>query len=166
MGDFIAGGYTATYNAKALGQTAEGFFLSHEFFKRIITGDAGGDAPQDAIYRGRAQFVETELLEAIAAGIADLVEPYAATRGTPLTMGVIGQQDVGRSGCVGRAASLVLTAIAGTCAAATPASITMPLSMLAENYPVRVLYGPDLRRIPIRIRVYPNISTGVFGTVT
>ena len=165
MGDFVSGPYTATYNAKALGQTAQGFFLSHEFFKRLITGDKYGDAPQSAIYRGRAQFCEYELIEADAAGVADLKEPYADTVGTPLTMGEIGTLDVGGGTCSGVALQLILTALAGSCAAQHgPATITLPLSILAEGYPVRVLYGPDLRSVPIRQRIYPNASTGVFGT--
>lgn len=162
MGEFIAGPYTATYNAKALGQTLQGFTLSHEFFKRLITGDLYGDAPQDAIYRGRAQFVEYELIEALAAGVADLTEPYASTLGTPLTMGTIGKLDVGYSGCAGAALPLVLTKVAGSCA--TPATITLPLSILAEGYPIRALYGIDLRQIPIRQRIYAD-GSGVFGTV-
>jgi hypothetical protein len=165
-GTFIAGPYTATYNSKALGQAAQGFTLSHEYFKRLITGDAGGDTPQDAIYRGRAQFLEMELIEAISAGIADMIDPYAGTLGTPLTRGAIGTLDVGYSGYTGKAKQVVLTAVAGSSAGTSgPASVTLPLCILAEGYPVRILYGPDLRSIPVRLRSYPN-SDAVFGTVT
>ncbi len=62
--DFIAGAYTATYNSKALGQTAEGWRISETVLKRLITGDAGGDTPQDAIYRGREVFFAGRLIEA------------------------------------------------------------------------------------------------------
>ncbi len=165
MGDFVSGAYTATYNAKALGQTAQGFFLSHEFFKRMVMGDLFGDAPQDAIYRGRAQFVEYELIEALKAAVADLTDPYATSLGTLLTTGILGQLDVGSTTCPGKVKPLVLTAVASTCAAAFgPVTVTLPLSILAEGYPVRVLYGPDLRTVPIRQRIYPG-SGGVFGTV-
>ena len=166
LGNFVAGGYTATYGGAALGQTAQGYTISHEFFKRLITGDAGGDSPLNAIYRGRAQFVEYELFEALVAGIAALIEPYATVPGTPLTMGAIGQMDVSTATCGGAADVLVLTALPGTCAAdAGPATITFTYSILAEGYPVRALLGPDLRSIPIRQRIYPD-STGVFGTET
>lgn len=164
-GTFIAGPYTATYNAKALGQSAQGFWLSHEFFKRLVTGDLGGQTPQDAIYQGRSQFVEYELIEAASAGIPDLIDPYATVLGTPLTMGVIGTLDAGYSGYTGKAKQLILTAVAGSSAEfAAQATITLPLSVLVEGYPTRFLCGPDLRQIPIRQRVYPNAS-GVFGTM-
>ena len=110
--EFIAGPYTATYNGKALGQSADGWRLSHQFFKRIVTGDLGGDSPQDAIYRGREQMLSGRLIEADKAGIPDLVDPYADTVGTPWTMGVVGLLDVRGAGTgspTSRCKSLVLT---------------------------------------------------------
>lgn len=169
---FVAGRYTATYNSKALGQTADGFRLSHQFLKRLITGDLGGDTPQDAVYRGREQFIQYTLLEALAAGVAEVVEPYAGTPGDPLELGVIGALDVrgvddGSGGRTAVAQSLVLTVVAGTTAEeAGPASITLPLTILVENFPVEILYAPDVREVPIRQRVYPNMSTGAFGSET
>ena len=160
MSNFVAGPYTATYDGVALGLTTQGFTLSHEFFKRLITGDVFGDGPVNSIYRGRAQFVEFESLEAENAGVLALTEPY----GTALTSGVIGQFDVTQGACTGASAALVLTKVTGSCA--TPATVSFPLSVLAEGYPVRALYGQDLRTIPLRLRVYPNYSTGVFGTRT
>ena len=170
MTAFVAGRYTATYNSKALGQTSEGFRLSHQFFQRLITGDLGGDTPQDAIYRGREQFINYTLIEALAAGVADVVEPFAGTVGTPLTLGTIGALavrgvDDGSGGRTSVAKSLVLTVVAGTTAEeGGPASITLPLAILAEGFPVEVFYGPDLREVPVRQRIYPTMSTGVFGT--
>jgi hypothetical protein len=38
--------------------------------------------------------------------------------------------------------------------------------MLAEGFPVELLMAPDLKEVPIRMRVYPDDSTGVFGTQT
>lgn len=162
MSNFVAGPYTATYDGVALGLTTQGFTLSHEFFKRLITGDVFGDGPVNAIYRGRAQFVEFESLEAENAGVLALTEPYGA--GTQLVSGVIGQFDQTSGDCTGVSKALVLTKVAGSCA--TPATVSFPLSVLAEGYPVRALYGQDLRTIPLRLRVYPNDSTGIFGTRT
>lgn len=165
-GTFVAGAYTATYNAKASGQAAQGYRISHSFFKRLVTGDLGGDTPQDGIYRGREQFISYELIEAVSAAIPDLVDPYASTLGTPHTMGVIGTLDVGYSGFTGKAKQLILTAVTGSSADDSgPATITFPLSIIAETFPVDVLYAPDLRQVPIRQRIYPNES-GVFGTET
>lgn len=155
---FIAGRYTATWNSLALGQSADGLRVMHQIFKRLITGDAWGDTPQDGIYRGAAVMVSVNLIEYNAAAIATLKWPYNATA---WDMGVIGRLDVGSS----LVKSLVLTAVASTPAASTPASITMANTILAENFPVEILLAPDLREVPIRLRTYPN-GSGVFATET
>ena len=155
---FIAGQYTATWNALALGQTADGYRLSHQFFKRLITGDAFAQSPQDAVYQGAEVTLSARLIEYNAAAVQTLKWPYSAT---PWTMGVIGRLDVGSA----IAKSLVLTAIAGTPAAATPATITALLSILQEGFPVEVLFAPDLREVPLRMRIYPS-TQGVFATET
>lgn len=174
MSKFVAGGYTATWATAALGQTADGFRISHSFFKRLITGDLAADTPQDAIYRGREQFVGFTLIEAEEAGVADLTEPYFATTGVPLALGPIGNLDVQGDQADGtptagavKAKALVLTAVSGTVAAnAGPATITFTFAVMAEGFPVEVLYAPDLREIPVRMRVYPDMTSSRFGTVT
>lgn len=161
MGDFISGAYSATYNGKDVGIVEEGFRLSHELFKQIVTGDQDGQTPIEGIYQGRAQFITFTCQEANKAAVPDLAEPYADRDGSsnviPGTLGRIGQQDVGNDTCPGAAKPLILIAIPGLCAASRgPASITFPLAILAENFPVDVLYGPTLKQIPLRLRVYPE----------
>lgn len=175
MGNFVAGPYTATYNAKALGQTAEGFTISHQFLKRLVQGDAYGQTPQDAVYQGREQFVSARFIEAMEAGVRDLVEPYADVPETPYYLGrpgVLDVRGVGGSSPQAIAKSLVLTAIAGTPAANDgPATATFLRSILAEGQAVDVLLGPDLREVPVRLRVYPyeddsDSDRWKFGTET
>jgi len=170
VANFIAGGYTATYNAKRLGQTADGWRLSHQFFKRLITGDSGAQTPQDAVYQGKEQRINGRLIEADEAGITDLIDPYADTIGTPWTLGKVGLMDVrgqGGGSIVVRAKSLILTAITGTASATDmQATITLPLSILIEGFPVEVLLAPDLREVPVSMRVYPNMTTLLFGSNT
>lgn len=170
MGKFIAGQYTATYNAKTLGQSAEGWRLSFEVFKRIVTGDLGAETPQDAVYQGQAYFAAFRLIEPASAGVADLLGPYASTVGTPWDLGKIGLLDVQGAGTatpVSRCKPLVLTAVSGTSAYNdAQQTITCPLAILAEGFPVEVLLAPDLREVPIRMRIYPNMATGLFGTQT
>lgn len=171
MSNFVAGQYTATWNSLALGQTQEGFRLSHSFFKRLITGDLAAQTPQDAVYQGREQFVAFRLIEAAAAGAGALAEPYQAAN-NGINLGTIGVLDIQGSavgsGFNGPAHALVLTAVAGTTAATFgPATITFPYSILAEGFPVEVLYGPDLRDIPIRMRCYPDMAaSGRFASLT
>jgi hypothetical protein len=170
MSGFIAGTYTATWNNKALGQTADGFRLSHSFFKRLVTGDLGAQTPQDAIYQGREQFCAFRLIEAALAGAEELAEPYAFNS-SELRLGTIGVLDQQGSTASGSptpfAKSLVLTAVAGTPAASGgPATITFANAILAEGFPVEVLFAPDLREIPIRMRCYPDMTTGLFASMT
>lgn len=155
---FIAGQYTATYNSLPLGQTADGYRLSHQFFKRLITGDAWGEAPQDGVYRGASVEIGYTLIEYNAAGARAAFWPYANAF---LDMGIVGRLDVGSNIAKG----LVLTAVAGTPAATAPASLSFTNAILKEGFPVELLFAPDLRDVPIRQRIYPNQS-GVFGAAT
>jgi hypothetical protein len=166
--NFIAGKYTATFGATpgALGQSKDGIRLNHTIFKQLITGDNFAQAPQNAVYQGAECFVQWTLIEYNAAKVLALLFPYAATPGTYLDMGVIGRLDVLDVALTNNISQqLILTALAGTPAAASPATITLPLTVLAEGFPVEILMAPALREVPIRLRVYPNAS-GVFGAVT
>jgi hypothetical protein len=162
MGKFIAGGYSLSFNSKALGQTADGIRMTYEIFKRIITGHLGGSTPQDAVYQGQNRTSEFRLIEADEAGILDILYPYTATIGDEWELGTIGLLDVrGQGGGtpVSRAKSLVLTAIAGTSAANdAAATITLPLSALHDRYPVGVLLAPDLKEVPIRLQHYVDMA--------
>lgn len=153
---FICGRYTATLGASALGQTADGYRVSHTLFKRGITGDALARTVQDRIVQGAAMSISARLIEYNAAGVQNAFWPLSATI---YDMGVIGRLDSAI------ADSLVLTVVAGTPAALVPATATFLLTTLAEDFPVELLFAPDLREVPIRFDILPN-SSGVFGTQT
>ena len=155
---FISGGYSVTYNAATVGQIANGIRISHEFFKRMITGDNYAETPQDGVFRGGQMFAEMTLLEYNATGAQLAFWPYSATI---FTLGTVGRLDVASS----LAKSLVLTAVAGTPAAAAPATQTHLTTILREGFPVELLYAPDLREVPLNMSIYPS-SSGVFGTQT
>ncbi len=104
--------------------------------------------------QGADMDVGADLIEYNAAAVATLMWPLGAI----WNMGVIGILDSGKW------QSLILTAVAGTPAAATPATLTMARSILKENFPVKLLFAPKLRTVPIRMRVYPN--AGVFASQT
>lgn len=153
---FIAGRYTATLGASALGQTRDGFRVSHSLFKRLITGDAFAQTPQDAIVQGAEMFVGCTLIEYDATGALNAFWPLSSTI---YDMGVIGRLDTAI------ADALILTDVDNTPAATKPATATFTLCTLAEGFPVELLFGPDLREVPLRFRIYPS-SQGVFGTQT
>ena len=154
---FIAGGYSCTWNALAIGQTADGYRLTHQVFKRLITGDTYAETPQDAVYRGAEAAIAMRLIEYDAAAVQTIKWPYSVTK---WTLGIIGGLDVASA----FVKSLVLTAIAGTTAATVPATLTASKAILHENFPVEILFAPDLREVPLRLRLYP--TAGVFAVET
>ncbi len=156
---FISGGYNATFDASTLGQVEIGFTLRHSTFQRLITGHSFAQTPQDAVFQGIQMFIDYRLIEYNQAGVIKAMWPFGTTH---LNMASpVGVLAVGSS----KAKQLILTAVAGTPAAATPASVTLPRCILAEGFNVELLYAPDLRIVPISQRVYPDTS-GVFGTET
>lgn len=154
---FIAGAYTATYDASALGQLQDGLRLEFSFFKKIITGDNFADTPQDAIYRGSQAFIQFICLEYNAAAVLKAIWPYGTVLLNMATK--VGNLDSAQ------AKSLVLTSTANTPAATAPATLTLPRSILAPNYPINLLFAPDLRTVPLRKQCYIDAS-GVYGTLT
>lgn len=171
---FIAGKYTATYDAGGgaitIGQVSAGFTLEHVVSKQLITGDNEADSVQDAVFRGHNCFIEFTLMEYDENGALDVFWPYAAVQGIQGTIGRMDVQTLG--GAV--AGDLVLTVVAGSPAdQATgtdgPQSLTAQHAILAEDFPVRMLMAPALRDIPVRLRLYPydtGSSTTGFFTLT
>lgn len=150
----ICGEYTATYNSVALG---------------IFEGDAGlptlqqqskaepvantskyGKSTIDAIGQGADWFLQFVCLEYKAGPLAAFW-PFNATRGR---MGVIGRLYYDLS------LPIVLTAIAGTPAAATPATLTATRAILAPGYNTQLVFGPTLRKVPIRLQLLPYDAGG------
>ena len=157
---FIAGQYTVTLGASTVGQIQEGIKISHAFFVQHITGDAGAQTVQDGVFQGSECFAEYMLMEYNATAARAAFWPYGSNwLATTAQVGDL---------VSGFTAQLVLTALAGTPAASTPASITLPYCILRENFPVSILFHPSLRTIPINQRVYPTLSSGAqtFGTLT
>lgn len=154
----IAGQYTAVYNSLAVGPTVEGYRFEYEMFMRLITSDAFAESPFDGVYRGFRNSIEFSVLNYNGAASLAAMWPLSATL---LDGGVIGRL------ASAMWHSLILTAVTGTPAAiaAAPTSLTLPNSMLHENFPVGILFEPDLRELPLRMRIFPNASN-VSGTQT
>lgn len=158
---FIAGPYTATLGAQAIGQAANGYTISHSVFKELVTGDAEALTPQDAVYQGHEVFVSWILQEYDVALAQDVFWPYGTTTEWG-AQGQVGRMDVASS----LVSQLILDDVAGTPAATKPLTATFPKVILAEGFPVEMIFGNTLRRIPIRMRAYPSGSAGsaVFAT--
>src|SRR5262245_21788625 len=133
---FIAGQYTCTYNAQSIGQTATGLTIEHVDALRHVLGDKIAETVQDSIFRGMNMFGQYTLIEYNAAGAASVMWPYGTAY---LTQGVVGRLAF-NSGGTALAQSLILTAVAGTPAATAPATLTFPRSILADGFPVGLLF--------------------------
>lgn len=153
---FYAGQYTCTLASSSSGQLKQGIKIGHQVYKQKITGDNFAKSRQDSVFQGMDVYSTLTLLDYGAAAARALFWPYGSSY---LTMGTVGRLDSAVF------TSMVLTAIAGTSASTSPATITLPLTGLAEGFPVEILFAPELREIPLRLEHLPN-SSGVFGTLT
>jgi hypothetical protein len=151
----ISGPYYGSYNGTYIGATEDGFEIEHTLYSEAVRGDNLGDSIQDEIHRGCDVYVNFTLIEynkgrAAAAGAGSSKIDW--TQAAEGVAGVIGDVISDAS------AALVLTALGNTPAAASPASITFTKSILARNFPVRVIYASRLRRLPLRLISYPDGS--------
>lgn len=157
---FIAGQYLVTYGGSTVGQIKEGITIDHTVMKQKIQGDNMGLADQDGIYLGSNVYGSFTLLEYNATAARAAFWPYGASY---LSGGIVGRLDSGL------AAALVLTAIAGTPASSLPATLTLTYAILAEGFPVGLLFRPTLREIPIRMQAYPaggGANVAIYGGLT
>lgn len=148
---FIAGQYTCTWDANSTGQIKDGIRVDHTFSKRKIRGDNHADSDQDAVFRGGNVYVQFTMLEFNGAAAPAIFWPYGASY---LQLGLVGILDTSI------AQALVLTALTGTNAQTigAPNTLTMNKTVIADGYPVSMLFAPDEREVPIRLQAYPYFS--------
>jgi hypothetical protein len=171
LGTFIAGRYSATYDppgavaAADVGITERGYDLSISFLKeRIAPTDAYGDTVVDNIYRG-ANVRLSAIFDEYKAGSlnnSDAVNSVFAPSGaTFFGLGLIGRLDSNVAGI------LILTDTDSTPAATFPATLTATYSIIAENYDIRLLFAPSLRKVPVQLQILPYLDTSIkFFTTT
>lgn len=158
----VAGRYAGTYNAVDVGITENGYEIEQESKAEMVEeSDAYGASAIDAIYRGGVAFLMFDSL-AYKAGSTSPYWPWGS-------MGVM----LTAAAPMGRLASdvaqaMVLTAAANTPAAAAPATLTAPKSILAPNQSARLLFSTKLRKVPVRLQLLPTLSAGtvVWFTLT
>lgn len=153
----VAGRYSNTYNAVDTGISEGGYELQQESNAEVINQtDAYARSIIDLVYQG-GQVYLGYTSKAYKAGSITPFWPWGAL-GVMLTTAA----PIGRLASNVAAAS-VLTATAGTPAAAAPATLTATLSILAPNYPARLLYSSVVRNVPIRLLCLPFDAGG--GTI-
>lgn len=162
---YASGEYTATYKAKSLGNTEDGWRMELQGGRKGVTVDKYGDMEIDGVYRGVNAFFECvfkdwDLKDSLASppvstGFRELWWPYSTVPGS---IGVIGRLEVQSS----MTSALVLTALAGTPAAVStigPLSITAGNAILEAEFARTVNFNTEDRSAPVRLRSYPFTST-------
>ena len=157
----IAGAYYMTYGGTYCGGTEDGFEIEHNYYSEPVRGDNLGDAIQNEIFRGVDVTINTTLIEwsyAVAAdgSAGNVYWPAHATDGR---VGVMGDLHTDQGG-----QTILTRASANT--SATPATITFPLTRLATNFPVRIQHANRLKRVPLRLQVYPQAPSAAGQTST
>lgn len=150
---FFAGPYSVSYGGTSIGKIAaeDGIVIEQTAIKQLIRGDNLAQTVQDAVYQGMDVFAEFTLIEFENAVAQDALWPYDTA--APGDMGQVGRLDVALT------KQLLFTAVAGTEAAGGAwFTITCDRAIVAEGFPLRLLFGARLNAIPMRMRLYPNAS--------
>jgi hypothetical protein len=162
LGTFIAGPYTLTLDGQAIGlldpQGERGAVeLLMQSFLQTIQGHAYAMTPIDAVHRGadwRINFIAEEQVS----GALKSFSPFSSTASASYAFG-----DAGVPGQVGRLATtigtnLVLTAVAGTTAAAAPATLTALVYPTDETR--SFMMDAVLRKFPCSLRCMLQAYSG------
>lgn len=156
----VSGQYTCTWSGTAFGifegDASVPTLEITTFGEKIANTDAFGKTPVDLIYQGMQGRWQATAMEYKSGNIA-IITPWSGTMGKIGVIGVL---------ATGAAAALVMTALSGTPAAAAPASVTASYAILSPQFPIKLLYGPTLRKIPMMMDLYPYVasSANVFWT--
>ncbi len=155
LGTFVAGRYSATWNANSLGLARQGYDLDFQFKQEIIEEtDAYGLTIIDMIMRGADTFVSATLREWIAGSKALLWAVGGGTMGKIFTSAVpcaASAYDLSQS--------LVFTATAGTPAATSPATLTASKAFMAPSFNPKILFDSRIRDLPVRMICFPYASS-------
>jgi len=161
----LAGAYNVTWNGAAVGMM-EGdagvpTLEQTTHVESINNSTTYGKSTVEGFYQGADWFASYTCLEFRPGSIAAFW-PYSGTMGL---MGTISRA------MTDLAQALVLTAVAGTPSNLSgqpgSTSLTAGKAMLAPGFNGRLLYGPTLRKVPIRQILLPvNTGGGVVGWFT
>lgn len=164
LGTFIAGPYTSTYASSTLGMMQDGFMIRLRPEKDVVNqSDIYGDTILDAVYRGGNCMVQCLGIEFAKAAQKSAIWPYGEQNNSSLPafafLGTVGFMDVGSS----LYAALLLTAVAGTTAASTPATMSAAQAIMAEQAETEYQKTSRLRTVPLTLRLYPYNATNPSG---
>lgn len=166
---FIAGRYSATYNANDVGITRDGYELQFDMeMEDIGETDAYGLSVIDGVWRGgnvHCQLTST----AYKTGSLAAFWPIGGAVNADGVFGILvdgGVADPNKLP-IGELASnmakaFVLTVTVGTPADGNPDTVTASKALLAKNNGGKLLFNSKLRDVPVRLRFYPyEVSSGL-----
>lgn len=151
----IAGHYVGTYNSVGLGYTKEGYalhFTTHA--EKIDQTDAFGRTLIDLIYQGADISVVTEA-RLYKAGTTVPFWPWISSFGAIYSAA----SPMSRRG-TDTASALVLTAVANTPAASSPATATGALAILSPENDQAIIFSSQARSVPLKWDLLPSESGG------
>lgn len=156
----IAGSYTATWNGAPCGlfEGDEGVpaITLRPIAEKVQNTDRWGKIPIDSVHMGGLATFMGRLMEYPLA--LPILWPFGLF-GT--SIGAIGTLKYPLS------RPLVLTSVAGTTASNSPATLTAAKSIIADDFDVRIKFGPTVRIVPIKLDLYPyQTGNGVYGWFT
>lgn len=147
----ISGAYSVAWNSLSMGKDENGLRLISRNHQAPVRSDYYGDSLLDLIYRGQdctALFTSLEYNN----NTLSAAWPWVNTWGYMGTVGV--------AACASSIAkALVATAVAGTPAAAAPASITATEAIIAEGHNFELFFGNQLRNVPLAWSLLPYTTT-------
>lgn len=157
----LCGAYTVTYDGASIGIfKGEGLdqyptVTQRDHSKPIGPTSRWGRAKFDSVQLG-LDFQWSAVLMEAGKGMPALT-PYA-TFGRQPTPGVFKYT---------YAKALVMTAVAGTSASATPATLTGPKAILADDHQGKLMYGPDVRELALLLDLLiADLGGGAFGNLS
>lgn len=149
----IAGAYTVTWNGVSVGMfEGDGSLPTLEQTSKaemIDNTSTYGKSTIDGVYQGADWFISYTCMEYKAGSIAAFW-PFGANG----VMGIISRLLFSLS------APLVMTVVAGTPAVGSPNTLTAPNTILAPGFNSRLLFGPTVRKVPIRQILFPYSNSG------
>jgi len=171
---WIAGPYVWTYNGLSLGITQDGFNMNYSMFGDKITGDNLGDSTQNYVYRGLDFYMDGQVNEwsvAREGALGDGGKVNPLNYGTFWPWGNV----FGRSGQVGRLASVYSASLVGVSAPGTTAAtafggvldtVTAPYAIIPPGYNLAMMFASRLRSVPVRFQSLPYPEFTNYGDVS
>lgn len=145
---FVAGAYLHTFAGASSGLSEDGYTLDQEMPQEEVRGDYYGESVIDAVIRGGNVLLQFDSLAYKAGSIAAMLP--GSSLGAMPQPGLLATD---------LASASVLSATAGTPAANAPASLVASKSLVAPGQNSQLRYQSRLRKVPVRLRLYPYISS-------